>query len=86
MDGLIDTAGAAKLLGVSKSLLDHDRNGGGLGVPYVKLGGRVLYEPQTLLAWVRARMVHPPAPQAAQAQAEPQAEQPRRRGRRRRAV
>ena len=89
MDALIDTAQAAALLGLSKSLLDHDRCGGGLGVPYIRMGAAVRYDPQALLAWARSRMVNAPAAapeQVMPAQAQPVAAQPPRQGRPRKAV
>jgi hypothetical protein len=91
MDKLIDTSDAARLLGVSKSLLEHDRarsTAGSFGVPYIRIGGAVRYDPQALLAWARARMVHPPTlPAAEQPLPEPPpAAAPRRRGRPRKAV
>lgn len=83
---LIDTTQAARLLGVSKSLLDHDRLHPSLGVPYIKLGALVRYDPAALLAWARSRMVHALGPQQQQ-QPEPQpAPPPRRRGRPRKAT
>ena len=83
-NALIDTMQAAKLLGVSKSLLDHDRLRPVLGVPYIKLGTVVRYDPQALLAWARARMVNPPAPWTAVHAAQPEPQ--RRKGRARKAV
>ena len=84
---LLDTAGAAALLGIGKSRLDHDRNGGDLRVPFVRIGALVRYDPQALLAWARARMVNPPPPVGTQPEPQAQApEPPRRRGRPRKAV
>lgn len=88
MDGLIDTQAAARLLGVSKSLLDHDRLQPALGVPYIKLGAAVRYDPQALLAWARAKTVNPPEPATAAEPQSPEArvQPPRRRGRPREGV
>jgi hypothetical protein len=72
---LVDTAAAAKLLGVSKSLLDHDRLRPMLRVPYIRLGASVRYDPQALRAWATARMVHGTETQAPP---EPKPEPPRR--------
>ena len=83
MDALIDTQQAARLLGVSKSLLDHDRLRPVLGVPYIRMGAAVRYDPQALLAWARSRMVHAPEPQPEQARP---AGEPHGRGRPRRAA
>ena len=53
----IDTAEAAKRLGLSKSTLNKARLTG-KGPPYVKvLGGRVRYRPADLDAWLEARVV-----------------------------
>ena len=81
MPALLDTRDAARLLGLSKSFLEHDRLRPALGIPYIKLGGLVRYDPQGLLEWARARVVNPlPVPTA------PQTEPARRRGRPRKAV
>jgi len=54
----IDTAEAAKRLGLSKSTLNKARLTG-KGPPYLKLiGGRVRYRPADLDAWLEARVVH----------------------------
>lgn len=86
MDALIDTQQAAKLLGVSKSLLDHDRLRPSLGVPYIRMGAAVRYDPQAVLAWARSRMVNPPVSQPTPADAPVAEPQPRRMGRRRKAI
>ncbi len=85
---LIDTREAARLLGLSKSALEHDRLAPRMRIPYVRMGGSVRYDPAALLAWARAQMVHAPEPQAAQAepQAQPTVQPPRRRGRPRKAI
>ncbi len=68
MPALLDTSAAARLLGLSKSFLEHDRLRPALGIPYIKLGGAVRYDPQGLMEWARARVVNPlpiePAPQS----------------------
>ena len=83
---LLDTTQAAALLGIGKSTLDHDRHGGDLRVPYLRIGALVRYDPQALLSWARARMVNPPPPAGAQPEPQAQPEPPRRRGRPRKAV
>ena len=82
MPALLDTRDAARLLGLSKSFLEHDRLRPALGIPYIKLGGVVRYDPQGLMEWARARVVNPlPAATA------PQSDAPvRRRGRPRKAL
>ena len=87
---LIDTREAARLLGLSKSALEHDRLAPRMRIPYVRLGGSVRYDPAALLAWARAQMVHAPEPQA-QPTPQPQPlapepQPPRRRGRPRKAI
>ncbi len=54
----INTAEAAKRLGLAKSTLDKARLTG-TGPPYVRvLGGRIRYRPADLEAWLEARLVH----------------------------
>ena len=84
MDPLIDTVQAAALLGVSKSLLDHDRLRPSLGVPYIKLGAAVRYDPAAVLAWARSRMVNAPTAQPTPTET-PAVESPRR-GRKRKPI
>lgn len=84
--GLIDTPQAARLLGVSRSWLEHARSRDTLRIPYIRLGGSVRYDPAALLAWARARMVNPPPPAGAQPEPQAPPETPSRRGRPRKAV
>ena len=79
---LLDTRGAARLLGVSKSYLEHDRVRPCLGIPYIRLGGAVRYDPAAVLAWARSKTVNAAPQPAPEAQPEP----PRRRGRPRKAI
>jgi len=50
---------AAELLGLSPSNLEKDRVKGHLGVPYAKVGRRVLYEFAELRHWLDANKVVP---------------------------
>ena len=81
---LIDTREAARLLGLSKSALEHDRLAPRMRIPYLRLGGAVRYDPAALMAWARSHMVNRPD-QAEPAQVLPQAAQPRR-GRKRKPI
>ncbi len=83
---LIDTVQAARLLGVSRSWLEHARSRDALRIPYIRLGGSVRYDPTALRAWALARMVNPPTPAGAQPEPQAQPEPPRRRGRPRKAA
>lgn len=63
---LVNTTAAAHILGISKSLLEKDRSTATpmLGVPYIKLAGRVVYDPVALIDWARTKTVQPvPQPQ-----------------------
>lgn len=51
---LLSTAEAAEFLGVSCGFLNKRRMTPG-GPPFVKIGGRVLYDPADLTAWVQAQ-------------------------------
>lgn len=53
LEPLLDTAEAAAFLRRSKRTLEHWRVVGG-GPQYVKSGGRALYRPEDLLAFVEA--------------------------------
>lgn len=53
---LVGVDEAARILGVSKSLLNRDRrNGEAGGVPCIRIAGRALYSPQQLIAWAEAK-------------------------------
>ena len=53
---LVGVSEAARILGVSKSLLNRDRRTGEAGgVPCIRLAGRALYSPQQLIAWAEAK-------------------------------
>ena len=53
---LVGVAEAARILGVSKSLLNRDRRTGEAGgVPCIRIAGRALYSPQQLIAWAEAK-------------------------------
>ena len=52
----LSTADAAQYLGVAASTLSNDRCSRLLGVPFVKIGRRVLYDRQELDAFLLARM------------------------------
>jgi hypothetical protein len=49
----VSTAGAAEILGVSRSFLDHARIRGD-GPPFVKFGRIVRYEVAALASWAKA--------------------------------
>lgn len=51
---LIDTVGAAKLLGLAPITLAKMRVRGD-GPPYVQLGRAVRYKPEAVMAWAEAR-------------------------------
>jgi len=77
----LSTHQAAQFIGVSYALLTHDRATGALGVPYVKIGDRVVYLKPRLMAWLEAHITIPtPAAEVAQTPALAVA-QARRRGR-----
>lgn len=48
---LVDAETAARMMGLSASTLKRDRQRRG-GMPYVRIGSRVLYSPEALRAWV----------------------------------
>lgn len=54
------TDAAARYLGVCRSLLDDDRRSGRLGVPYVRIGDRIVYRVIDLDAWLAAQVSTPP--------------------------
>ncbi|MBI3987931.1 MAG: DNA-binding protein [Lentisphaerae bacterium] len=51
---LLDTARAAIILGIAKRTLEKYRVNG-MGPRFLKLGARVLYDPQDLALWISAR-------------------------------
>lgn len=52
----LSTADAAQYLGVAESTLCNDRCSRLLGIPFAKLGRRVLYDRRELDAYLLARM------------------------------
>lgn len=53
---LVGVDEAARILGVSKSLLNRDRRTGEAGgVPCIRIAGRALYSPSQLIAWAEAK-------------------------------
>lgn len=74
---LVGVGEAARILGVSKSLLNRDRRTGEAGgVPCIRIAGRALYSPAQLIAWAEAKA------QAGASEAVPRApEPPAKRGR-----
>ncbi|SCC95244.1 conserved hypothetical protein [Thiomonas sp. X19] len=53
---LVGVAEAARILGVSKSLLNRDRRTGEAGnVPCIRIAGRALYSPAQIIAWAEAK-------------------------------
>jgi hypothetical protein len=49
---LLSTREAATQLNLGESTLEKDRLTGRLGIPYVKLGKRVAYDPTVLDEWI----------------------------------
>ena len=49
---MLPTSEAAKMLGVSESWLEKKRVTGG-GVPFIRLGRRIVYDPHDLIKWAR---------------------------------
>lgn len=68
----VDEHVAAAILGVSAMTLRRDRRDGRLGIPFTRIGGRVVYPRVALEQWLMERTR--PAPTLA-----PVAEEPRRR-------
>ena len=60
---LLKPAEAAELLRTSVKALGQDRFHG-RGAPFIRLGGRILYDRDALLEYVRAGTVIPPRPLA----------------------
>lgn len=58
----IRTPEAARYLGLSESTLTKDRWSGLLGIPHIKLGRSVLYDPNDLDLWLNRQKVNPVAP------------------------
>ena len=56
---VLSTPAAAKYLGISQSLLKRDRRTGRLGIPYARLGDRIVYITADLLAWLGRQVVVP---------------------------
>ncbi|MHB1669238.1 helix-turn-helix domain-containing protein [Thiomonas sp.] len=53
---LVGVDEAARILGVSKSLLNRDRRTGEAGnVPCIRIAGRALYSPSQLIGWAEAK-------------------------------
>lgn len=52
---LLSTREAAALLGVSEALLRLDRRTRHIGLPYLRIGRRVLYDRAALEAWLEAQ-------------------------------
>lgn len=53
---LVNVDEAARILGVSKSLLNRDRRTGEAGgVPCIRIAGRALYSPNQLIAWAESK-------------------------------
>lgn len=51
----IDTRQAAEMLGLAPATLHKDRVCGSLGIPYLKLGHSVRYDPADVKAWAEKR-------------------------------
>jgi hypothetical protein len=52
---LLSTREGAEYLNLGESTLEKDRITGRLGIPYVKLGKRVAYDPVMLDEWIAKR-------------------------------
>ncbi len=52
---LVDDAGAAELLGVSKGTLQVWRSTGRYNIPYIKVGRNVRYKVSDLMRWLESR-------------------------------
>ncbi len=50
---------AAKLINSTTASLEKDRSVGHLGIPYVKVGRRVVYCVEDLLRWLESHKVQP---------------------------
>ncbi len=53
---VFSTKQAALALGLSASTLIRDRRYGGLGIPFVRIGGRTVYPILWLVEWLKARL------------------------------
>jgi predicted site-specific integrase-resolvase len=53
---ILNTAGAADRLGVAPATLAYWRSTGAEEVPYLKLGGRVVYRKDDLDKWISERV------------------------------
>ncbi len=51
------TPAAAKYLGLSPATLETDRSTGKLGIPFIRIGRRIVYDLDVLDAWVAKRRV-----------------------------
>jgi predicted DNA-binding transcriptional regulator AlpA len=57
---LVTTKEMAKLLGISEKTLRNDRSRKHLGIPYIKLGTKIVrYSPVHAQHWVEAKIVRP---------------------------
>ncbi len=55
----VDTAIAAALIDSTEATLEKDRATGHLGVPFVRVGRRIIYPLADLHAWLKANRVVP---------------------------
>lgn len=61
-DRKLDTAEAAQYVGLATSTLITDRCTRRLGIPYLKLGRKVLYRQRDLDQWIESRVVRAAEP------------------------
>lgn len=54
----LTTLETAALFGLSRSFLEKDRVTNLHGIPYLKLGRRVLYDPDAVEKWMKAHTVN----------------------------
>lgn len=55
---LLTSKEAARLLGISEKTLRKDRSKHHLGIPFIRLGKAIRYDPYALLTWLQDRMVY----------------------------
>jgi len=57
----VNSPTAAKLLNSTNASLEKDRAKGHLGIPYAKVGRRVVYRLSDLEAWLSGKRIVPPS-------------------------
>jgi predicted DNA-binding transcriptional regulator AlpA len=61
----IRTKAAAEHVGLSASTLEKDRHTGRLGIPYLKIGGAVVYDTAALDEWLATHVCQTTSQEAA---------------------